>query len=407
MKSIVLILLLFMSMVSWGQTTKKVLFLGNSYTAVNNLPSLIESLATAEGNTLQKDQNTPGGYTLEGHSTNVTSLSKIEQEQWDYVVLQEQSQRPSFPTSQVQQEVYPFAEVLVDSIYSNYECSTPLFYNTWGRRDGDPQWDSIDTFEEMNLRLYNAYDYMSEVANGKNAPVGIGFQHVFYDGSSPIAFVDLYATDGSHPSIYGSYLAACIFNNMIFNTVSTGNNYIPGGVSSSEANYLQGVADHVVYDVDSVRTNYTTLTQNGIQINVNGLSVDFTSTLNFGNFDYWNFGDGNTSTDLNASHTYGSSGVYEVYLVSSDNCVTDSTSVILDLGVGTSNIFKNNSEEVKVFPNPSVDGFINLKNLRGRNAQLYMVNGKFIQNITSDKIKLSAGIYLLKIGLETKRIVVL
>src|SRR5262245_3027863 len=76
---------------------KKVLFLGNSYTTVNNLPQLIAGIATSTGDTLVFDSNAPGGYTLQGHFSNNLSIGKISAGNWDNVVLQEQSQRPSFP----------------------------------------------------------------------------------------------------------------------------------------------------------------------------------------------------------------------------------------------------------------------------------------------------------------------
>ena len=107
--------------------TKNVLFLGNSYTGVNNLPLLTYNLALSLGDTINYDSNTPGGYTYEGHSTNATSLAKIAQGNWDFVVLQEQSQKPSFPPSQVATEVYPYAQVLVDSIKSANACTEPFF----------------------------------------------------------------------------------------------------------------------------------------------------------------------------------------------------------------------------------------------------------------------------------------
>ena len=54
--------------VSFAQT-KNVLFLGNSYTGVNNLPLLTYNLALSLGDTINYDSNTPGGYTYQGHST--------------------------------------------------------------------------------------------------------------------------------------------------------------------------------------------------------------------------------------------------------------------------------------------------------------------------------------------------
>lgn len=59
------------------QTTKKVLFIGNSYTSANNLPLLIDEMANSTGDVLIHDANTPGGYRLMNHATNVTTLNKI------------------------------------------------------------------------------------------------------------------------------------------------------------------------------------------------------------------------------------------------------------------------------------------------------------------------------------------
>ncbi len=47
----------------WGQAlTKRVLFLGNSYTDTNNLPGLIASAAQSTNDVLIHDSHTPGGF---------------------------------------------------------------------------------------------------------------------------------------------------------------------------------------------------------------------------------------------------------------------------------------------------------------------------------------------------------
>ena len=116
---------------------KKVLFLGNSYTSVNSLPTLVKDIALSFGDTMLTDQNTPGGHQLVQHVVNTTTLSKISSQNWDNVVIQEQSQKPSFSPGQVATDVYPYAEILCDSIRSNYSCSEPIFYMTWGRKNAD------------------------------------------------------------------------------------------------------------------------------------------------------------------------------------------------------------------------------------------------------------------------------
>src|SRR5687768_8568222 len=96
------LLLLFTGTNSTAQT-RKVLFLGNSYTGVNNLPQLVHDAALSAGDTLIFDNNTPGGYTLEYHAQDITTQNKIMAGGWDYVVLQGQSQEPITYNSQFNQ----------------------------------------------------------------------------------------------------------------------------------------------------------------------------------------------------------------------------------------------------------------------------------------------------------------
>src|SRR5262245_9941274 len=70
-----------------------VLFIGNSFTYVNDLPRMVAELAKAgKQRPFHYDQETPGGYTLEQHWKNGKALAKIQSRQWDFVVLQDQSQ---------------------------------------------------------------------------------------------------------------------------------------------------------------------------------------------------------------------------------------------------------------------------------------------------------------------------
>ena len=83
-----------------AQLNYKVLFLGNSYTGVNNLPQIIHDVALSAGDTLAFDSYTPGGYQLIDHSLDVISQNKIMTGNWDYVVIQGQSQEPIVSTNQ-------------------------------------------------------------------------------------------------------------------------------------------------------------------------------------------------------------------------------------------------------------------------------------------------------------------
>ena len=116
MKIKLLFVFSFLYILAFSQTTKKVYFIGNSYTAVNNLPQLIKQVANSTGDDLIYQEHTPGGSTLKQHSTNPAVIATINDGGWDYVVLQEQSQIPSFPLSYVQAELFPYATQLVNQV---------------------------------------------------------------------------------------------------------------------------------------------------------------------------------------------------------------------------------------------------------------------------------------------------
>ena len=121
MKKIFILLIFLPSLITAQSNAKKVtaLFLGNSYTYVNNLPLLIANLASANGDTLVYDYNTPGGYTLNNHFNDLTSKAKISSASWKYVILQAQSQEPSFSPYQVFSQTIPYARKLDSLIKLN------------------------------------------------------------------------------------------------------------------------------------------------------------------------------------------------------------------------------------------------------------------------------------------------
>ena len=139
MKKIFILLIFLPSLITAQSNAKKVtaLFLGNSYTYVNNLPLLIANLASANGDTLVYDYNTPGGYTLNNHFNDLTSKAKISSASWKYVILQAQSQEPSFSPYQVFSQTIPYARKLDSLIKLNNACTNTVFYQTWGRKNGD------------------------------------------------------------------------------------------------------------------------------------------------------------------------------------------------------------------------------------------------------------------------------
>lgn len=245
MKKLITIFFFLIGFVWVNAQSSKILFIGNSYTSVNNLPELISQIYTTAGETLEYSMSAPGGCTFQQHCS--TSLPFIQQGDWDYVVLQEQSQLPSFPEGQFMQESYPYAQELCSLIRQYNPEARIVFYMTWGRKNGDPQngqfYPPLNTYEGMDSLLYARYMMMAEDNGTCVSPVGAVWHYLRNQHPE----MELYQSDGSHPSYFGSYVAACSFY-----TTFTGRNPLEiqwnGTLDGEMANVAKNAVKRVVYD---------------------------------------------------------------------------------------------------------------------------------------------------------------
>ena len=228
-----------------AQQSINALFIGNSYTEVNNLPEMISNIAENIGDHIVYQSNTPGGCTFAQHCNN-QSMTLIRNGGWDVVVLQEQSQYPSFPQGQVENEVFPYAKRLVDSIYANSPCAEPMFYMTWGRKNGDHNnaqyFPILGTYEGMDSMLYERYMYMAEANDASVCPVGRVWHWLRRNSD-----IELYQSDESHPSVAGTYAAACAFYTMFFHRDPNLITYRPNNLSEEHAQTIRNAANIIVY----------------------------------------------------------------------------------------------------------------------------------------------------------------
>ena len=221
-----------------------VLFVGNSFTSANGLPSTFSGIAKSLGDRAVVDIYAPGGYTFEQHARDATLRRRIAQRAWDFVVLQEQSQRPAFAASQVAREVIPAALTLDKTIRMAHANTKTVFFETWGRRDGDasncPNLPEICTYEGMQHRLSETYQDLTLRTSATLAPVGQAWRDLRLSHPE----VSLYAGDGVHPSPAGTYLAACVFYATLFRKSPAGADKM--GLSTSDAELLQRTAERIV-----------------------------------------------------------------------------------------------------------------------------------------------------------------
>ena len=324
-----LISTLLLSNIILGQDSAKVLFIGNSYTYFNNLPGMLTDLSTSLGDYVQPTSQVAGGATFQVHATNPATYTAINSADWDFVVLQAQSQEPSFPDSQVNSETLPFAEQMADSIRNNSICSNILMFMTWGRENGDPQWVPISTFDGMNSRLRNAYIRMADSIDASISPVGVAWKYVRDNYPS----IQLYSPDGSHPSLEGSYLAACTFYASLFRKSPVGASFTSSLAPATAANLQLSAAAAVMDSLDHWNLYpMSEHTQADFSYEVNGGEVVFiNNSVNATAYD-WNFNDGQVSNDESPVIVYSAPGSYSVTLVSSSPCDSDTLSSTIVIG---------------------------------------------------------------------------
>ncbi len=316
-----LFLFLFLPCFIFSQQKKKVLFIGNSYTYVNNLPQLLADVALSKQDTVVFDQSVFGGFTFNNHCNTAQTWQKIKSNTWDVVVLQAQSQEPSFSPTQVLSSTYPYAKQLNDSIKAANPCSEVMFYMTWGRKNGDASncgsYPPVCSYTGMQARLRESYMMFKDSFMATCAPVGVTWKkHVALYPS-----VDLYQPDESHPSMHGSYLAACVFYSSIFKKSSAGASY-PSPVTVAEASNIQTLSSTTVLDSVAVwnlgshkptaEFTYTYLGNNSYQFtNVSQNSTAYN----------WSFG----SSLTNPVHQFTVNPPYTVKLKAMNTCKADSS----------------------------------------------------------------------------------
>jgi len=405
----------------------KVLFLGNSYTFFNDLPTLFENFSNAAGDSSTAGFNTPGGYTLQGHSTNQMSIDMINAGDWNYVVLQEQSQLPSFPINQVEAQTFPFASKLDTMINTANPCAETVFFMTWRRENGDASncatWPPVCTYEGMDSLLYKRYMQMAEDNNAIVSPVGAVWRFIRTNMSN----INLYDNDGSHPSAAGSYAAACAFYSVIHRK-SPANVPYDFTLNALEAFQIRQAAKLVVFD--SLNKWFVGAYDSAVNVeaefeyDIGGLNATFLNTSTNATSAFWEFGDGATSTDYHPFHAYPGVGQYHVTLTAyhCDSADTSMQTLLFEVSPpdttiddSTTGLSNFKEQQLKIWPNPT-DQIVNISGLTfGRFHSIEMVDlfGRVIYTTsikerTEFQLEIGSqgpGIYILKfIGTENSHL---
>jgi hypothetical protein len=167
----------------------KVLFIGNSLTYQNDLPLTVGQLALSAG--LPECYCVAIAYpdfALEDHYDFGDAVRALEDESWDYVVMQ---QGPSALASS-RANLITWAGVFGDMIDENGAQS--VMYGVW------PEYERLSEFPNVT----ESYRQAANAIGALFAPAGEAWLNAWEQDST----LPLYAADDFHPSTMGTYLAA-------------------------------------------------------------------------------------------------------------------------------------------------------------------------------------------------------
>lgn len=166
----------------------RVLFIGNSLTAANDLPLMVHALAYADRRNLVVDWVVLSGASLEDHWNEGSALRKLRSGHWHLVALQ---QGPSsLPESRV--NLREWTARFAAEIYA--VRARPVLFMVWPGVERNAFFDDVR----------QSYALAAEDVGGIFAPAGEALRRAaVLDPSAAIYDSDLF-----HPSVAGTYAAA-------------------------------------------------------------------------------------------------------------------------------------------------------------------------------------------------------
>jgi len=235
------------------------LFIGNSHTNANGLKDIFASLAESGGHTTYVDESTVGSSTLSYHSHYQPTLDKIQERDWDFVVLQEHSLVPVIPYW-VENSFYPKA-TLLDSIITASGSNTALFMHQARENPSgvycvfDYCSREFDDYFDMQAEMSSPYHPLAEALDVPLVRVG----DVWAIALSGDPSLPLWSSDELHVSVEGSYLTACVFYSTFFGESPVGLAYT-AGLDPPTALMYQELADPVMTSVSDLPLAVSSLT---------------------------------------------------------------------------------------------------------------------------------------------------
>ena len=182
---------------------QNILFVGNSLTYSNDLPSLVETIGKVYSKRLSTECICFPNYGLEDHWNDGAIQEKIKAKKFDYVIFQQGPSSQAYGRS----SLFEFGSKI--SVLTKANGAQPAYLTVW------PSVQHYHTFEGVIKNHKDA----AEANDAMLIPAGkmwVEYRKMDYQS-------DLYTTDLFHPSPTGSFLAALTIIKTVFPEIALTN----------------------------------------------------------------------------------------------------------------------------------------------------------------------------------------
>ena len=179
-----------------SQDNFNVLFIGNSLTSSNNLPSLVVRHAATKGIVVNTTTVAKGGYAIVDHWAEGHVQTLINSKQFDFVVIQQGPSSQPDGYDMLVNDAAQYAQLCEEN-------NSQLAYFM--------VWPGISYYHNFDGVITN-YTAGARANNGLLIPVGSIFKQ-YIDSTGDYSY---FSSDGFHPSVAGSQKAAEIIVDSLF-----------------------------------------------------------------------------------------------------------------------------------------------------------------------------------------------
>jgi hypothetical protein len=178
-------------------TPLRVLFIGNSLTAVNDLPQVVSTLSAGR---IAYRTVAPGGVSLEDHWTLTGAREALDDGPWDFVMLQQGPSTLADSAANLEEWAVRWADAI------RAHDARPAVYEVWPDSAFGVRWSFP--------AVVHSYRRAAAAAHATFLPAGEAWRAAWR--RSPR--LPLYGPDGFHPSKLGTTLAALVIASRLTST---------------------------------------------------------------------------------------------------------------------------------------------------------------------------------------------